>query len=264
MTQKFSGLSGKVAVVTGSAQGIGEATAHVLAACGAKVVVSDIQDQSGEQVASELGSDAIYVPCDISDYEQVQNLVHTAVDRFGSLDIMVNNAGYHASVQQRLATNEYPAELWRKIVEVNLTGTFYCCRVAAGQMKKQGAGCIINIASVAGVVALRLQIGHVAVKAGIIRMTEALACELGAYGIRANAISPGSTVTKGTRKLFYNDQEKASHMLSFVPLGRPGDCAETAHAVAFLASDQASYITGQNLVVDGGWIAGFNRDFGPE
>jgi 3-oxoacyl-[acyl-carrier protein] reductase len=255
-------LSGKVAIVTGSAQGIGEATVGILAACGAKVVVSDIQAEAGESVAAALGGDAIFVPCDISDYEQVQLLMNTAVKRFGKVDIMVNNAGYHVGgPKNRVAVDEYPLEAWRKIIDVNLTGTFYCCQIAAQQMKKQGFGCIINIASVAGVVALRLQIGHVAAKAGIIRMTEAMACELGAAGIRVNCISPGSTLTEGTRGLFYDDKEKAAHMMSFVPSGRPGECVDIGHAVAFLASDQAGYINGHNLIVDGGWTCGFNRDF---
>jgi len=128
-------------------------------------------------------------------------------------------------------------------------------------MVEQGSGSIINIASVAGVVALRLQIGFVAAKAAVIRMTEAMACELGPRGVRVNAVSPGSTLVDATRKLFYENEAVASRLVSFIPQGRPGEAAEVARAVLFLASDAASYVNGHNLVVDGGWTCGFNRDF---
>src|SRR5690606_6582008 len=126
-------------------------------------------------------------------------------------------------------------------------------------------GSIINIASTAGVVALRLQIGFVAAKAGIIKMTEAMACELAQFGIRTNTVSPGSILTESTKQLFYGDSgqfsEKAEHLLTFIPHGRPGYAKEIADAVSFLASERSSYINGHNIVVDGGWTSGFNRDF---
>ena len=179
---------------------------------------------------------------------------------------MVNNAGINsARPEDRVTIDKYPDETWRRMVNVDLNGTFYACKAAASQMVKQKSGAIINIASIAGVVALRLQIGFVAAKAAILKMTEAMACELGPHGIRVNAVSPGSTVTEGTQALFYGKDgtfnELAGRVVSFIPQGRPGHPEEIANAVLFLASDAASYVNGHNLVVDGGWICGFNRDF---
>lgn len=259
-------LEGKIAIVTGSAQGIGKATATALAQHGATVVVSDILVARGEATAAEVGEAAIFLPCDITDGKQVRSLVETTVGRFGRLDIMVNNAGINSSrAEERVTMERYPDETWRRIMDVDLNGTFYCCKAAASQMVKQRSGSIINIASIAGVVALRLQIGFVAAKAAVLKMTEAMACELGPYGIRVNAVSPGSTLTEGTRALFYGKDgifsELAERVVSFIPQGRPAEPEEIAHAVVFLASDAASYVNGHNLVVDGGWICGFNRDF---
>ena len=259
-------FAGRVAIVTGSAGGIGKAIATRLAANGATVVVSDVQTQKGQETAKKLGGDTIFVPCDVSDSEQVQSLVSTVADRFGRLDVMVNNAGINSSrPEDRVTFEKYSDETWQKMINVDLNGTFYCCKAAAKVMLKQQSGSIVNISSVAGVVALRLQIGFVAAKAAILKITEAMACELGPMGLRINAVSPGSTLTEGTRKLFYGEsgsfKEQAQRVVSFIPQGRPGEAEEIADAVTFLASDAASYINGHNIVVDGGWICGFNRDF---
>ncbi|MBN1437175.1 MAG: SDR family oxidoreductase [Sedimentisphaerales bacterium] len=259
-------LKDKIAIVTGSAGGIGKAIAANLAANGAAVVISDVQVEKGQKTAQELGGNAIFVPCDVSDCEQVWSLVSTTVDRLGRLDVMVNNAGINSSrPEDRVTFDRYPDETWRKMIDVDLNGTFYCCKAAAQVMLEQKSGSIINISSVAGVVALRLQIGFVAAKAAILKITEAMACELGPKGLRINAVSPGSTLTEGTRKLFYGEsgsfQEQAERVVSFIPQGRPGEAEEIADAVTFLASDAASYINGHNIVVDGGWTCGFNRDF---
>ena len=258
-------LAGKVAVVTGSAQGIGQAIAQELSRCGARVVVTDVNVEKGEETVRVLGGDAIFVPCDVSDREQVRALVDATLARYGRLDIMVNNAGINSGPEQRVTVDSYPDDLWERIISVDLNGTFWCCKAASSVMRRQKSGVIINIASIAGVVALRLQIAFVAAKAAIISMTEAMACELGPFGIRVNSVSPGSTLTEGTRTLFYGTEgapnPTAERILSFIPLGRPGWTDEMADATAFLASDQAAYITGHNLVVDGGWTCGFNRDF---
>jgi len=198
----------------------------------------------------------------VTDASQVRALVGAAVERFGRLDVMVNNAGINSNrPEDRVTFERYPIETWRRIIEVDLTGTFHGCQAAAAVMLRQGSGSIINIASVAGVVALRLQIGYVAAKAAVIRMTEAMACELGPKGLRINVVSPGSILTEGTRELFYRDAEKSRRILSFIPAGRPGETTDIAGAIAYLASDAASYVNGHNLVVDGGWTCGFNRDF---
>ena len=258
-------LKDRIAIVTGSAQGIGKSIASVLAKSGAIVVLSDVQVEKGEAAAKELGKPAVFMPCDISDAPQVRSLVDAVVQRFGRLDIMVNNAGINSGPEERMTIDKYPDELWNRIINVDLNGTFYCCKAAAAVMLKQKSGAIINIASIAGVVALRLQIAFVAAKAAILKMTEAMACEIGPHGVRVNAVSPGSTLTEGTRKLFYAREdgvkELADRLISFIPQGRPGEAEEIADAVAFLASDEASYINGHNIVVDGGWTCGFNRDF---
>jgi len=265
MTAKYD-FTGKVAVVTGSAEGIGKAIAMKLAQDGAAVIVSDVQIDKGRQTSHELGKNCIFVQCDISNAEQVNQLVAAAMKQYGRLDMMINNAGINSGrPEDRVTVDKYPDETWHKMINVDLNGTFYCCKAAAKVMVEQKSGSIINIASIAGVVALRLQIGFVAAKAAILKMTEVMACELGPSGIRVNAVSPGSTLTEGTRKLFYSKEgsfsDMAQRVVSFIPQGRPGEAAEIAEAVAFLASDGASYINGHNIVVDGGWTCGFNRDF---
>lgn len=257
-------LQDKICIVTGSAGGIGKAIAELFAANGATVVVSDVQVEAGMKTAEEVGG--FFIPCDISKYDQVESLIDQTVAKYGRLDVMVNNAGINSGTkEERVTTDKYPLDTWHKMINVDLNGTFYCCRKAAQVMAEQKFGNIVNIASIAGVVALRLQVGFVAAKAGIIKMTEAMACELGPMGIRVNCVSPGSTLTEGTRKLFYSEKsafrEMADRVVSFIPQGRPGEAEEIADAVAFLASDSASYINGHNIVVDGGWVCGFNRDF---
>ena len=260
------GLKGKIAIVTGAAQGIGEAVAKALIDEGATVVVADVQIETGKATAERLGQAASFIPCDITDVGQVRSLIDATVERFGHLDIMVNNAGINTtSPEERVTIDKYPDETWHKVINVDLNGTFYCCKAAAQQMVKQKSGSIINIASVGGVVALRLQVGFCAAKAGVLKMTEAMACELAPYGIRVNAVSPGSTLTQGTRELFYGEdgsfKEKAEKLLSFIPQHRPGEVEEIAGAVVYLASDAGAYVNGHNIVVDGGWTCGFNRDF---
>lgn len=257
-----TGLNGKVAVVTGAAQGIGRAIAEALARNGALVTISDIQDEKGRATAAELGGDVVFHPCDVSDPERVRGLFDSVVARHGRLDIAVNNAGINTSLpEDRVTVDRYPEGIWHRIMNVDLHGTFYCCKAEAAQMVKQQSGAIVNIASIAGVVPLRLQIGFVAAKAGVIRMTEAMACELGPLGIRVNCVSPGSTLVEGTRQLFYNNRETAERLVSFIPQRRPGETQEIAAAVLFLVSDAGSYMNGHNLVVDGGWTCGFSRDF---
>jgi len=263
-TKTTFNLQDKVVIVTGAASGIGKATAALFARNGAKVVVADLQPEAGEKAASEVGG--VFMPCDITQVEQVNRLVDQTVERFGRLDVMVNNAGINGlSKEDRVTAEQYPVATWHKIINVDLHGTFYCCQKAAQVMVAQKSGSIINLSSVGGVVALRLQIGFVAAKAAIIKMTEAMACELGPKGLRINCVSPGSTLTEGTRKLFYGEKsafkEMADRVVSFIPQGRPGEAEEMADAIAFLASDASSYINGQNLIVDGGWTCGFNRDF---
>ncbi len=259
-------LNGKTAIVTGAAQGIGQAIATRFSHCGARVVIADIDETLGIAAAADLGEGVVFEHCDISQAGNVESLVDRVVDRFDRIDILVNNAGHHPSdPRQRVPIDKFSPELWRSKIDVDLHGTFYCNRIISAPLVQHSSGCIINIASVAGVVALRNQIAQDAAKAGIIKMTEAMALELGPHGIRVNTISPGSTVTSATEKLFYGPDgiatDKAEQMLSFIPLGRPGIPDDIAAAALFLASNLANYVTGHNLIVDGGWVAGFNRNF---
>jgi 3-oxoacyl-[acyl-carrier protein] reductase len=256
----------KVAIITGSANGIGRKIAEKLYEYGARVVISDIDVKTGEQTAALLGEKAIFIPCDISRQDQVNALIKKTKEEFGKLDIMVNNAGVNSvKVEDRVTIDKYADDTWQKMIDIDLNGAFYCCKAASALMIAQRSGSIINIASIAGVVALRLQIGFVAAKAAILKMTEAMGCELAEFGIRVNAVSPGSIVTDATRELFYSKQGSfstlAERVVSFIPQNRPGDANEIADAVLFLASESASYINGHNIVVDGGWVAGFSRDF---
>lgn len=259
-------FTGKVALITGSAGGIGKSIAEKFYEDGAYVVITDIRQEEGRRMAALLGSRAIFIPCDISNPDQVNQLIAETVQHFGHLDIMINNAGINAiTTEDRVTIDRYSNDTWQKMINVDLNGTFYCCKAAAKVMIEQKSGAIVNVASVAGVVALRLQVGFVAAKAAILKMTEAMACELAPFGIRVNAVSPGSTLTETTRHLFYSEagsfNEKAERLISFIPQGRPAETAEIADAVIFLSSGSASYINGHNMVVDGGWTCGFNRDF---
>ena len=232
------------------------------------MVVVGRNAENGRATAAGFGQKGLFIACDVSVPQQVHSLFDTVVDRFGRLDILVNNAGINTTKQEeRVTVDKYPEETWHRIISVDLNGTFYCSRAAAALMIKQGSGSIVNIASVAGVVALRLQIGFVAAKAAVIKMTEAMACELGPHGIRVNTVSPGSIVTEATEKLFYSAdgsfKDFAQRLVSFIPEGRPGQQDEVAEAVLFLVSDRASYVNGHNLVVDGGWTSGFNRELRP-
>jgi len=261
------GLQGKIVIVTGAARGIGKAISERMIAEGATVVLSDILREQGEETAKQLGHAASFAPCDIGKRDQVEALIGGAVERFGRLDVMVNNAGINTSLdKERVNIDQFLDETWHRILGVDLTGTFYCCRAAAAQMVKQHCGSIVNTSSVAGVVALRLQIAFCAAKAGILKLTEAMACEIGPQGVRVNAVSPGSVDVTAKRLSEVPESEggyanRAKNIASFIPQGRLGRPTEIADAVAFLASDAASYVNGHNLVVDGGWTCGFNRDW---
>ena len=259
-------LQDRVAVITGAARGIGKEIAAEYIAHGAQVVIGDLLDEVGQRTAEELGAAASYIHCDISALDQVQAMLDHALSLSGRLDILVNNAAYNPSnPAERTTVDKYPDEVFVKMMDVDINGTYYCSKYAAQQMIKQQSGRIINIASVAGKVPLRNQIGHVVGKAAVISLTEAMALELGEHGININAIAPGSTVTDATRGIFYNEDgsfnEQGEKLVSFVPSRRPGQIEDVADAALFLAGDMSSYINGHTLVVDGGWTCGFMRDF---
>ena len=261
-----AGLQGKIAIVTGSARGIGRATAEKLIANGATVVLSDILREQGEESAKQLGPAASFMTCDISSRDQVESLIGSTVQRFGRLDVMVNNAGINTGLdRERVNIDKFLDETWHRILNVDLTGTFYCCRAAAAQMVKQHSGSIVNISSVAGVVALRLQIAFCAAKAAILKLTEAMVRDRSArrsrqrHFPRLDRCDRGPSVRSARGKGRLRRARKL--IASFIPQGRLGAPGEIADAVLFLASDTGSYVNGHNLVVDGGWTCGFNRDW---
>jgi NAD(P)-dependent dehydrogenase (short-subunit alcohol dehydrogenase family) len=260
-------LTGKVAVVTGGAEGIGRACAQLMLANSAQVVIADIQAEAGQQTATELSAlgPCQFVHADVSARESVDELVAGVVRDYQRLDIMVNNAGINIGGRARVNIDEFPDDDWQTILGVDLNGVFYCSRAAAKVMIAQGAGRIINLGSVLGSVPARKQMAFVAAKAAVHNMTRAMALELAPFGINVNAVAPGSTLTQATLSLFYSEDaaqaELAQRMLSHVPLGRPGDPEDIANAVLFLAAEESRYITGHILTVDGGWTCGYTRDF---
>jgi 3-oxoacyl-[acyl-carrier protein] reductase len=258
-----SDLSGKVALVTGAARGIGQAIADRFAQSGATVYYSDV-DEAGATAAAERSSGCASALLDVTKAAQVGELIARIERERGRLDIVVNNAGVN-TLANRVTIDEFPRDEWDRILDVDLNGVYEVSRAAVGLMKRQGAGRIVNIASIAGLVPLRLQSAFVAAKAAVVNLTKSMALELGPSGILVNGIAPGSTLTEGTKQLFYGSggtfHARVQEMLDHVPLGRPGTTDEIAVAALFLADPENSYMNGHILVVDGGWIAGYHRQF---
>lgn len=257
-------LEGQCALVTGAARGIGQAIADTLTANGARVAYTDVDFKTVQESAAHAPR-SLALEMNISDESQVTATVAEVLKQFGRLDILVNNAGVNTA-KYRVNIDQFPIDEWERIVKIDLTGTYLVSRAVARAMIQQRAGRIINIASVLGVVPARLQCAFIAAKAGVVHLTRSTAIELAEYGILVNCVAPGSTLTEGTKQLFYSDnaaeKDRAQRMLSHVPLGRPGTVEEMAHAVLFFAAPESTYITGQTLCVDGGWTAGgFFRDF---
>jgi len=256
-------LNGQVALVTGAARGIGRAIALALADNGAVVAVND--REGGEATCDEIGKGggrASLYPADVSCVEEVDSMVAAIERDLGPIGILVNNAGVNIGTN-RCRADEFPDSEWHRIIRVDLDGVFYCSRAASKRMVERRSGAIVNITSVFGLVPARLQCAFTAAKAGVVNFTRSQALELGPYRIRVNAVAPGSILTEGTKALFYNPEtkQKADSLLSHVPLGRPGTTEDVATAVLYLASPDAQYVTGHVLVVDGGWTAGFTRDW---
>ena len=255
--------AGRVAIVTGAARGIGQAIADTLAANGACVVYADIDLETVRQSAAKFPG-ALAMRMDVTSEAEIDAVVTGTLKRWGRLDILVNNAGVN-TLAHRVNIDQFPTDEWERILRVDLTGLFQVSRAAARVMLGRKSGRIINISSVLGLVPARLQCPFVAAKAGVVNLTKAMALELGAQGVLVNCIAPGSILTEGTRKLFYGADGKFSDrvqaMLAHIPLGRPGTCEEVAHAVLFLAAPESSYINGTVLAVDGGWLAGYIREF---
>lgn len=243
-------LTGRIALVTGAGRGIGKAIAIGLARAGATVAINDINPDACERVAAELAPNAAAFHADVSNKHAVQAMIDGLLEKWGRLDILINNAGVepHASL---LTLDEWD---WRRTIDVNLTGSFFCSQSAARLMKDTGGGVIVNIASIAGRAAgLRDRSAYVASKTGLVGLTKECARELAAFSIRVNAVCPGVIITEMTAHLRQNETQM-NKWLEDIPQGRLGEPDDVVGLVLFLCSDAAAYITGQAIHVDGGKV----------
>lgn len=242
-------LQDRVAVVTGGGSGIGLATVRRFAAEGAKVVVADIDVAAGEAAAKEVGG--LFVKVDVTDEAQVEALFQSAVDTYGGLDIAFNNAGISPPEDDSILTTGIDA--WRRVQEVNLTSVYLCSKYAINHMLERGKGSVINTASFVAVMgAATSQISYTASKGGVLAMSRELGVQFARNGIRVNALCPGPVNTPLLQELFAKDPERAARRLVHIPVGRFAEPEEIAAAVAFLASDDSSFITASQFLVDGG------------
>ncbi len=252
MTQQFSG---KVALVTGGASGLGRVSAIALAKQGAKVVVSDVIVSEGEgtlRMITDAGGQAIFVKADITKSAEVEAMVQETVKAFGRLDFALNNAGIDGV---RARTADYPEDVWHQVININLTGVFLCLKFELPLMVKQGSGVIVNMSSVAGVTGFPGHAAYTASKHGVIGLTKTAAIDYAKAGIRVNAICPAYTRTPMLTRMLEQRPDFEAKLISRVPLRRLGTAEEIAQAVVYLFSDAAAFITGHSLVMDGGIVA---------
>ena len=243
-------LAGKVALVTGASQGIGLACARRLVQEGARVMLADVRAE-GAAAAAELGEAARFVRADVSLKPEVDAMLAATLDTFGQVDILVNNAGVtHAAGFLELEEDDFD-----RVLRINLKSMFLCSQAVARQMVKRGSGCIVNMSSVNAELTIPNQVPYVISKGGVNQLTRVASIALAEYGIRVNAVGPGTILTELARQAVLSSPEARHTILSRTPLRRCGEPEEIAAIVAFLASDDASYITGQTLYADGGRMA---------
>ena len=248
-------LTGRTALVTGAAQGLVLGIAEALSQRGAIVIIADLQRQKAEEAARALSTRSLEI--NIADSASVDSCFDQALSLFGRLDIVVNNAGVGQNVAP---VSDLTDEEWQRVINITLTGTFYCCRAAARLMEKQGHGSIVNIASINGQNPAALVAAYNVAKAGVISLTRTLALELAAYGVRVNAVCPGPVYTEFNKtvmaqrgqSLSLSEEQMIDRVRKSIPLGRWGEARDIANAVAFLCSPQSSWITGEVIRVSGG------------
>ncbi|MFP7299401.1 SDR family NAD(P)-dependent oxidoreductase [Neobacillus niacini] len=246
-------LNGKIAIITGGGSGIGRSSAIRFAKEGAKVTVCDLDSRNGEETVSlirESGGEAIFIKSDVKDSNQVKDLINTTTNTFGGLHILVNNAGIgHREVR----SVDLSEEEWDQVIDINLKGVFLGIKYAVPEMKKSGGGAIINTSSLLGLKGKKYQAAYNASKAGVVLLTQNAALEYGKYNIRVNAVAPGVIDTK-IIDVWKQDERRWPFISKANALGRIGSPEEVANAIFFLASDEASFITGATLSVDGGGL----------
>jgi NAD(P)-dependent dehydrogenase (short-subunit alcohol dehydrogenase family) len=249
MAEVSGRLAGKVAVVTGAGGGIGLATVRRFTAEGAKVVCADIAESAGKAAADEVGG--TFTRVDVTSEDEVKAMFDLAVSTYGGLDIAFNNAGISPPDDDSILTTELDA--WQRVQDVNLKSVYFCSKYAIGYMREHGGGSVINTASFVAVLgSATSQISYTASKGGVLAMTRELGVQFAREGVRVNALCPGPINTPLLKELFAKDPERAARRLVHVPMGRFGEPEEIAGAVAFLASDDSSFITASTFLVDGG------------
>jgi NAD(P)-dependent dehydrogenase (short-subunit alcohol dehydrogenase family) len=247
-------FAGRVALVTGAASGIGRAVALHYAAGGARVIVSDVSEGAGLETVrliADAGGEARFVKADVSRPEECAALVRAAADAFGRLDVACNNAGIGG---EAAVTAEYGIEAWRRVIDINLSGTMYCMKYEIPAMLEQGGGSIVNMASILGQVGFATAPAYVSAKHGVVGLTKTAAVEYAPLGVRVNAVGPGFIHTPLIAAL-EEDPKTYEMLVSLHPMGRLGTPEEVAEVVGFLSSERASFVTGAYVPVDGGYLA---------
>ena len=246
-------LENKVVIITGAGSGIGAATATLFAEHGAKVIVSDLNMEKAQGVVDgikKVGGTSFAVQANVTKFEEVEALVSKAVNEYGQLDVMVNNAGIGGKNQKKTADHAH--EDWHNVIAVNQTGVFYCMQVALQQMMEQGYGNIVNVASLAGLKPSGYNLSYSASKYAVVGMTKSAALEYGRKNIRINAVCPGYTNSALLDRLLSSRPDMGDTLKRLIPMDRFGEPAEIAEAITWLASDNSKYITGQTITLDGG------------
>lgn len=246
-------LKDKVAIITGAGSGLGRAITEAMAREGAKIVVAELHDQTGKEVANEIskaGSEAIYMKVDVRKSNEITEVVSSVLNRFGKIDILVNNAG--TGVLENFIEGE--ERRWDRVIDIVLKGVILFSHAVLGGMVERRYGKIVNVSSNAGIMAVPGQVVYSAAKGGVIAFTRSLAAEVAPYHINVNAICPGYTITPGTKWMREREPDYFENIEKNIPWGRPGRPKDQANVALFLASDDAEYVTGQSILVDGGQI----------